>query len=156
MARGVDARTRDSPRSRTVSAATLATATTSAATSAITAAEIVSRAARWSAIAARTRFVDLQIAAAGFLAVESSDGLGSFVVIGHFNEGKTSSTTGFAVHGHVHAGDLTERLEQGSQIALGRSENSCFRQKGSSCFFLILCEAQTAGPGGRVLERCDR
>jgi hypothetical protein len=104
----------------TVSAATLAAATTSAAlTSAIAAAEIVSRAARRAALAARTRFVHLQISAAGFLAIESGNGLGSFVIIGHFNESKTSSTTGFAVHGHVHAGDLTERLEQGAEIAFG-------------------------------------
>jgi hypothetical protein len=108
-----------------VPAAAFATATASSAvpstiTAAISAAEIVAGAARWSAFAAGTRFVDFQIASAGFLTVESSDRLGRFFVIGHFDEGESTSPTGFPVHGHVHAGDLAEGLKQRSEIALRR------------------------------------
>jgi hypothetical protein len=108
-----------------VSAAAFATAATSAAgssaiTAAVSSAKIVAGAAWWSAFAAGARFVDLQIASAGFLTIESSDRLGRFVVIGHFDEGESTGPAGFPVHGHVHAGDLAERLKQRSQIALRR------------------------------------
>src|SRR4029077_2614968 len=95
-------------------AAALATAATTAG---------VAAAAPWpAAFLPGARFVHLQIAPAHLFAVETGNGLGGFGIIGHFDKSKAACPAGFAVGGDVNAGDLTERLEERAQVALGGLE----------------------------------
>jgi hypothetical protein len=73
--------------------------------------------ARWSAFALGPRFIHFQVASAKFLAVEASDSLGRFLVIGHLDEREAARAACFPIHGHVHARDLSKRFEQCAQIA---------------------------------------
>ena len=78
---------------------------------------ITLRSAWRSALTFRPRFVYLQVAPAHFFAIESSHGLGRFLIVGHFHERKPSRPAGFPVHGHVHASDLPKWREQIAQLA---------------------------------------
>src|SRR4051794_22696778 len=66
----------------------------------------------------RARFVDVQLPPVQLSAVQGGDCLGCGVVISHFHETKSAGTAGIAVRHHLHAGNLTERLEQRPQVAL--------------------------------------
>jgi hypothetical protein len=70
----------------------------------------------------RPSFVHLQSASANFLSIESLHGLGSFRIVGHFNEGKSTSTSRFTVHGNVNSRDLSERFEERAQLRFRRLE----------------------------------
>src|SRR6267378_3359768 len=59
-----------------------------------------------------TCFVNFQIPAANLLAIQSCNGLGSFLVVWHLHEGKSPRATGFAILHQVKAAHLSERLEQ--------------------------------------------
>jgi len=71
------------------------------------------------AFALGTRFVDFEIASTRFFAVKPRDRLRRLVIIRHFDERKASRPARVAVHGNVHPRDLSKRLEQRAQIALG-------------------------------------
>src|SRR5580658_9307765 len=94
-----------------------------AAASATTAAPIRPAKIPWpagrTAFALRPRFIHLQIPSAQLFPVESSHGLGRFVIVGHFHKRKPPRPPGFPVHRHVHARHLPKRREQIAQLALG-------------------------------------
>src|SRR5216684_2636712 len=62
------------------------------------------------------RFVHLQIATAQLFSVEAGNRLGGFFVVGHFHEGKAAGAARLPVHDQVHAGHLSEGLEQRAQL----------------------------------------
>jgi hypothetical protein len=104
----------------TAAAFPAATARTTLAAPAVPSESAGTCSARWSAFAFRPRFIYFQVAATGFFAIQTRDGLRSFGIVGHFHESKSACSPRFAVHGHVHTRHLTKGLEQGSQIALCR------------------------------------
>src|SRR5574337_365192 len=80
-------------------------------------------AAPWPApLGLRTRFVHLQVAPADLFPVERRNCLGRLVVIGHFHKSEPAGPARLPIRGHVDARNLSERLKQRAQIALGRLE----------------------------------
>jgi hypothetical protein len=73
--------------------------------------------ATWSARFPGTRFIDLQIAAADILAIESGHCFGSLGIVGHFDEREAAGATRFPVGGDVHACDLSKRFKERAQVA---------------------------------------
>jgi hypothetical protein len=67
-------------------------------------------------------FIHFQIAPTGFFAIQTRDRLRRFFVIRHFHEREATSSSRFAVHGHVHARHLAKGLEQRPKIAFRRLE----------------------------------
>jgi hypothetical protein len=106
-----------------VSSATTTTARTPAPAAALASkasAATRTRSTRRSAFTLRPRFIYFQIASAGFLAIQTSDRLGRFRIVRHFHESESARPARFAIHGHMHARYLTERLKQRTKIALRR------------------------------------
>src|SRR6266478_2779450 len=68
--------------------------------------------ARTAASSFGARFIHFQIAAAQFFPVEGGNGLGGFVVVGHFHEGEAAGAASLPVHDQMDARHLSERLEQ--------------------------------------------
>jgi hypothetical protein len=81
-----------------------------------------STAIRRSAVLFRARLIHLDVSAAYLLAVESSDSLFRFIVVGHFNECEAARAPRFSVHRDVDTAKVSERFEQRPQVAFG-----CFK-----------------------------
>src|ERR1041385_318262 len=84
----------------------------------MTSARAPTTAATWWTITFWPRFIDLEIAATESGAIESGDSLRGLGVIGHLDESKATSATGFSVGDDVNSSDLPEWLKQRSQIGL--------------------------------------
>jgi hypothetical protein len=67
-------------------------------------------------------FVYFQIASSNFLSIEPRNGLGCFRIVGHFHESESAGSPRLAVRRNVNARNLPKRLEQRTQIRLGRLE----------------------------------
>lgn len=74
-------------------------------------------------------FVDFQIPAVHFFAVEPGNGLGCFIVIGHLDEAKASRPARLAVRRDVDPRNLAEWLEESAQFAFGRLETHVAHKK---------------------------
>jgi hypothetical protein len=96
-----------------VVASTAATARTPTASRTPTAA---TRSAGTAAVGLGTRFVDIQCAAAKFLAIQSRDGFLGFAGIGHFYEGKSARASGVTVGDQADLIDFAMGLKQGPQF----------------------------------------
>jgi hypothetical protein len=70
----------------------------------------------------RPSFVHLQSSSTHFFSIESLHGLGSFRIVGHFNEGESTCTSRFTVHGNVNPRHLSERFEERAQLRFRRLE----------------------------------
>ncbi len=70
----------------------------------------------------RPRFVHLQIPSADFFSIQAGNGLRRLRIVGHFDKCEPTSAARFPIHGDVNSGDLSKRLEQRTQIGLGRLE----------------------------------
>jgi hypothetical protein len=103
-------------------AAGVATATVSpaAAVAAEAAATAISSARRSATFAPRSRFIDLELAAAGHLSIQACDRLGRFLIVRHFDESESSRSPGLAIHRHVHTRHGAKRFEQRTQLTLTR------------------------------------
>src|SRR4029077_13791141 len=64
----------------------------------------------------RTGFVDFQIAPADLLAIEGRDRFCRLFVVGHFHKAEAARPPGLAIHGHMHASELAEWLEERTQV----------------------------------------
>jgi hypothetical protein len=80
------------------------------------------RPARRSTLPLRTRFVHFQIASAGLFTIQARNRLRRFFIIRHFHKREPARAPRFAVHRHVYACNLPERLEQRPEVALRRLE----------------------------------
>jgi len=80
--------------------------------------ETSSATAAWSAaVGLRTRLIHVQGTSAHFFPIQSSDCLGRFVVIGHFNETEATSLARVPVRDNIDTRKLTKRLEDRTQFA---------------------------------------
>jgi hypothetical protein len=70
----------------------------------------------------RTRFVHLQSTAAYFFSIQARHSLRCFGIVGHFDEGESTCTARFTVHGNVNASHLSERFEERAQLRFRRLE----------------------------------
>jgi hypothetical protein len=105
-------------------AAPVATAVTSAVTASFAAPVPIksptASAPRTAGCGLGTRFVHLQIAPANFFSIEAGNRLGGLGIVGHLDERKSTGTARLPVHCDMNARDLSKRLEQRTQIRLGR------------------------------------
>jgi hypothetical protein len=67
-------------------------------------------------------FVHLQSSSTHFFSIQPLHGLGCFRIVGHFNEGESTRTSRFAVHGNVNPRDLSERFKERAQLRFRRLE----------------------------------
>src|SRR5579863_9428758 len=116
-----------------ISAAASALPATSAAAAARAPAVAISaeaaRATRRTTFALGPRFVDFQVPAVDFLAVQPGNRLSRLVVVRHLDECKTPRPAGLAVHRDMDPRDLAERLEERAQLALRRLETHVTHKK---------------------------
>lgn len=113
------------PSVATASAAAISTSIAATVTASITAAPAATAATTTKTTAAGPLFagpglVDRQGSCAVLLAVETSDGVIGFIIVGHFDEAEAAAASTELVNNHLAAGDGAIWFEKSDQIVAGR------------------------------------